>query len=217
MYCRWTQRSAEGTLSDSNPPSTHPRPSRRDLPELSKQTVPDDVVESLSLSELDRVLANLKTASNGSCLTFSSGTSGNATTSCCFGPLFRCSRRSTLQWTIKVSYGSEKTNSKPTYVSPPKPIEVKKLIANLVSRGLSLGKTPSKACCMVLQWKGFGFLWEYKDCQAVLMIQSQGPSQVDHWQTWVLTDLGFFRTTSPNPWIRPVLETGSLCRSYSPT
>ena len=32
-----------------------------------------------------------------------------------------------------------------TYVKPPRPMEVKKLIANLVSFGLSLGKIPSNA------------------------------------------------------------------------
>ena len=33
-------------------------------------------------------------------------------------------------------------------MSPPSPIEVKKLIANLVSRALSLGNNPEKTSCM---------------------------------------------------------------------
>ncbi len=35
-------------------------------------------------------------------------------------------------------------------VSPPKPIDVKKLMANLVFCGLSRGKSPSKASCNVV-------------------------------------------------------------------
>lgn len=38
-----------------------------------------------------------------------------------------------------------------TYVNPPKPIEVKKLIENLVFLGLSRGKTPSKYSSSVLE------------------------------------------------------------------
>lgn len=37
-----------------------------------------------------------------------------------------------------------------TYVRPPKPIEVKKLIANRVFLGLSLGNNPVNASCNVL-------------------------------------------------------------------
>ena len=40
-----------------------------------------------------------------------------------------------------------------TYVRPPRPIVVKKLIANLVFLGLSLGSIPSKNPCSVLKKK----------------------------------------------------------------
>ena len=45
-----------------------------------------------------------------------------------------------------------------TYVSPPRPIEVKKLIANRVLRGLSRGIRPSKAVDRKLQREGSGYV-----------------------------------------------------------
>lgn len=41
-----------------------------------------------------------------------------------------------------------------TYVIPPSPMAVKKLIAKRVSRGLSLGKSPSKNGASTLQMEG---------------------------------------------------------------
>jgi hypothetical protein len=84
-----------------------------------------------------------------------------------FGMALRCSLRSSLHIEIyqvslltmlrtgfKNAFVEYCTIIHPiTYVNPPRPIEVKKLMENRVFRGSSLGKRPSKACCKTLQNK----------------------------------------------------------------
>lgn len=46
---------------------------------------------------------------------------------------------------FKITINLKSRNKAQTYVKPPRPIVVKKLMANRVSRGLSRGNKPSKA------------------------------------------------------------------------
>lgn len=80
--------------------------------------------ESLELEELELELLELEES-----LDDSSGTTNGLT----FGAVFKCSLKSA--------------------VKPPKPIEVKKLMANLVFFGSSRGNSPSKCICSVLKIK----------------------------------------------------------------
>jgi hypothetical protein len=48
-----------------------------------------------------------------------------------------------------MSLGALRKCSRKSSVNPPRPMEVKKLMANRVFLGLSLGNRPSKSCCMV--------------------------------------------------------------------
>lgn len=68
------------------------------------------------------------------------------------GCVRRCSRNSSLHDTQTFICGPNFLKCVSlTYVKPPKPIEVKKFMANRVFRGSSRGKMPSKYVCRVLK------------------------------------------------------------------